>query len=69
MGTATDTLMVVRCPYCVLGEEFRPMVAHLDGRFICSKCGHLANPFNKDFKCSCPECSNLRAVKYRVKCR
>jgi DNA-directed RNA polymerase subunit RPC12/RpoP len=65
MGTAPGTLMVVRCPYCVLGEEFRPMVAHLDRRFICAKCGHLANPRGKDFKCSCPECSNLRALNYR----
>jgi len=25
MGTVTSTLMVVRCPYCVVGDEFRPM--------------------------------------------
>jgi hypothetical protein len=23
----------VRCPYCVSGLEFRPMVAHVDGRY------------------------------------
>jgi hypothetical protein len=45
MGTATDTLMVVRCPYCVFGEEFRPMIAHLDGRF--GLCIHLKhNPYS-----------------------
>jgi hypothetical protein len=60
MGAAADTLMVVRCPYCVLGEEFRQMVAHLDGRFICAKCGHLAISSDKDFKCCCSECSNLK---------
>ena len=48
MGTATDTLVVVRCRYCVLGDEFKPMVAHQDGRCICSKCGHLANPYDQD---------------------
>src|SRR5450432_3537858 len=49
--------MVVCCPYCVEGDGFRPMVAHLDGRCICAKCGHLAILCDKDFKCSCPECS------------
>ncbi len=63
MGTATDTLMVVRCPYWVIGEEFRPMVAHLDGRRICAKCGHLANTSDKDFKCCCPECSKLKPAR------
>jgi DNA-directed RNA polymerase subunit RPC12/RpoP len=63
MGIATDTLMVIRCPYCVFGEEFRPMVAHLDGRFICAKCGHLASPSDKDFKCRCPECSGLKPAR------
>jgi len=62
MGTATATPTVVRCPYC-LGEGFRPMVAHLDGRFICAKCGHVVNSCDKNFTCSCPECSNLRGLK------
>lgn len=34
----------VRCPYCVLGIEFRPMIGHVDGRFICDKCGHTTVP-------------------------
>jgi DNA-directed RNA polymerase subunit RPC12/RpoP len=63
MGTATNTMMLVRCPYCVFGEAFRPMIAHLDGRFICAKCGHLASPFDKDFKCRCPECSELKPAR------
>jgi hypothetical protein len=32
---------VVRCPYCVLGDNFMEMVPHLDGRMICRKCGHV----------------------------
>jgi hypothetical protein len=32
----------VRCPYCVLGLEFLPMIAHVEGRYICWKCGHTA---------------------------
>ena len=57
MRTATEAITVVPCPYCVVSDEYRPMVAHLDGRFICARCGHLVNPCNKDFKCSCPGCS------------
>ena len=68
MATATNTLTIVRCPYCVVGDEIRAMIAHLDGRFICAKCGHLAKPGGKDFKCSCPECSKLRALKHQLKC-
>jgi len=49
----------VRCPYCVLGTNFRQMVAHLDGRFICRVCGHMAMPTNPDFKCSCSKCREL----------
>lgn len=35
MGTATDTLMTVRCPYCMAGIDFRVMTAYKDGRFVC----------------------------------
>jgi ribosomal protein S27AE len=49
----------VQCPYCVLGLEFRPMVAHVDGRYICDKCGHTAYPGNTIYRCRCPKCSEL----------
>ena len=49
----------VQCPYCVSGLEFRPMVAHVDGRYICDKCGHTAYPGNTTYKCRCPKCSEL----------
>ena len=50
---------VVRCPYCVSCDEFRPMVAHVDGRFICNKCGHVSRPEDMDYKCHCPNCQAL----------
>ena len=28
------TERVVRCPYCVVGNEFRPMIALADGAFV-----------------------------------
>jgi hypothetical protein len=49
----------VRCPYCVLGCEFRPMVAHLDGRYICNRCGHVTRPDDKSYECHCPRCLKL----------
>jgi hypothetical protein len=50
----------VRCPYCVLGDEFRSMVVYPDGRFICAKCGHLADPGDKNVKGSYWKCLALR---------
>ena len=46
----------VRCPYCVLGDAFRPMVAHVDGRHICSRCGHTTRPGDTTYECHCPRC-------------
>jgi hypothetical protein len=53
------TQIVVRCPYCVSGHEFHPMIAHVDGRFICNKCGHVARPSDINFNCGCRNCQNL----------
>lgn len=53
----------IRCPYCVLGLQFRPMVPHLDGRSICEKCGHLVRPEDANFTCSCYKCEQLNASR------
>ena len=50
---------IVRCPYCVLGNEFRPMVQRSQGWFICLSCGHTAMPEKPDFKCFCKKCGEL----------
>ena len=44
---------LVRRPYCVLDLEFRPMIAHLDGRYICGSCGHTAYPADMRYHCRC----------------
>lgn len=49
----------VRCPYCVLGLEFRPMVAHVDGRYICNRCGHTTRPCDATYDCHCTRCVKL----------
>jgi hypothetical protein len=65
MEIAETIEMAIRCPYCVLGYEFRPMVAHADGKFVCNKCGHLAIPSDNNFECACWRCLELRALDSR----
>jgi len=50
---------IVRCPYCILGDDFRPMLPKPGGWFICQKCGHTAQPGDPDFKCFCQKCGGL----------
>jgi len=57
------TLSVIRCPYCVLGVQFRPMVPYLDGRFLCEKCGHVALERDPNFRCSCQKCVQLQSSR------
>lgn len=56
---------VVRCPYCVAGDEFKPMAALSGGRFVCRQCGHLAIATDKSFECACRKCFDLRTVGAR----
>lgn len=51
--------MVVRCPYCVRFDHFMAMNANAEGKYMCSKCGHVAMPDNKRFRCSCDHCVAL----------
>jgi hypothetical protein len=47
---------VVRCPYCVLGDHFRPMLQRPEW-YVCEQCGHTMIPDDPEFKCSCaPGC-------------
>ena len=50
---------IVRCPYCVLGDQFRPMLSRPGGWFICHKCGHTAISEKPEFKCFCQKCGGL----------
>jgi hypothetical protein len=35
------------------------------GKYFCDKCGHLAIPNDKDFKCHCRRCAELRNLDIR----
>jgi hypothetical protein len=50
---------IVRCPYCVLDDHFRPMLGKLEGWFLCSKCGHTTNPGMTDYGCQCRKCQEI----------
>ena len=50
---------IVRCPHCVLDDHFRPMLSTPKGLFICTKCGHSANPEKPEFKCFSQKCGEL----------
>ena len=50
---------IVRCPYCLLGDQFRPLLER-PAWSICENCGHSMIPDDPDFKCSCRNCERLR---------
>ena len=50
----------VRCPDCVLGDDFRPMRRRPEGWFVCFKCGHTVMPDEPRFKCFCKKCGEVR---------
>jgi hypothetical protein len=52
----SDAVLVVRCPYCISGIGFTPMIAYKDGRFECPNCAHTVRPNDADFQCTCRKC-------------
>jgi predicted RNA-binding Zn-ribbon protein involved in translation (DUF1610 family) len=56
---------IVRCPYCVLGNEFRPMVR--SRKFICVSCGHSMLPGGPTSRCGCPKCQEMNQIASRCR--
>ena len=61
-----DAKLVIRCPDCTLGLDFRPMTAHKDGRFVCEQCGHSVRPEETVSLCSCYQCLRLNDASARL---
>jgi predicted RNA-binding Zn-ribbon protein involved in translation (DUF1610 family) len=57
---------IVRCPYCVLGNEFRPMFRRAK-KFVCISCGHTASRDAPFSKCACPKCQEM--IRLASQCR
>jgi hypothetical protein len=62
MNTLNDKFLIVRCPYCVAGADFRPMASNSDGRFPCQGCGHTTEPFNVGYECECGRCKQWKIL-------
>ena len=60
MPTLTDTALVIRCPYCLMGIGFRPMISYKDGRFVCRDRAHTVRPGVPEYRCSCRHCLRSR---------
>ncbi len=58
LGERIKMAEVVRCPYCTLDNDFRPLLLW-PAWFICEQCGHVVTPEDRDFKCSCGRCLEL----------
>jgi hypothetical protein len=55
---------VIRCPYCVEGDNLKIMKTRVDGAwFLCSICGHRVMPKCPDYRCNCPRCELLKLVR------
>jgi DNA-directed RNA polymerase subunit RPC12/RpoP len=61
---------IIRCPYCVQGSEFRPMVQsnvwNPKESFLCLNCGHAATPDDPYAKCACARCLELNQIATRL---
>jgi len=55
---------IVRCPYCVMGSEFRPMLQQATRKkyFACASCGHMATPEDPYLKCPCSRCHEVSRI-------
>ena len=56
----------VRCPYCVLDSEFRPMFRKGKKSFVCVSCGHSSIPDEPYAKCPCSRCRKLNRLANRL---
>jgi hypothetical protein len=59
MPTLTDATLIIRCPHCMAGIDFRSMIAYKDGRFVCRDCAHTVRPGVPEYKCTCRPCLRL----------
>jgi hypothetical protein len=57
-----DTVLIIRCPYCLAEHGFRPMIAYRDGRFVCRNCAHTVRPGIPDYRCTCCRCLKINAT-------
>ena len=57
---SNSLLLVSRCPYCAVALDFKPLVAHGDGRLVCEYCAHTVWPEVLSYRCICVNCLKWR---------
>ena len=55
---------IIRCPYCKVANEFRPMAERIEGWFRCENCGHNAMPLDAEFKCASSKCTASQSHRF-----
>jgi hypothetical protein len=66
-STLIDTTLIVRCPYCMAGIDFKSMIAYRDGRFVCPDCAHTVRPSEPEYRCTCRRCLHqMRENRLRI---
>jgi hypothetical protein len=66
MPILADTILTIRCPYCMEGTDLRPMIAYRDGRFVCHDCAHTVRPGEPEYRCTCHPCLRLSRGKEKI---
>jgi len=57
---------IMRCPYCVQGGEFQPLIPQSQNTFACLKCGHTSSPDNPHLRCACSRCREVSRITDRL---
>jgi DNA-directed RNA polymerase subunit RPC12/RpoP len=50
---------IVRCPYCMLGDQGKLMLQRPTW-YVCEQCGRIVIPDDPRFKCSCRNCLRVK---------
>ena len=58
---------IVRCPYCVQGGCFRPMLLRPTGWYLCLGCGHSTVPNDPYARCACERCQAMNQAADRCR--
>jgi hypothetical protein len=59
----SDSILVLRCPYCTTGDDFKQLRAYKDGRFVCDECSHTVRPRRAGLSLYVPELPQVEATR------
>jgi hypothetical protein len=65
----SDSILILRCPYCTTGDDFKELRAYKDGLFVCDACGHTVRPGVPTYRCTCRNCLKWKPPDRKPKLR